>query len=294
MNEEGLNWDKAVAKLKQRIERIKADNPSQHLDTQQSLVLAIKQIAEEMRFLGFHKEIPDYHKLISSVVPSIMPTKPTVTTKIPNWLKEEPNRESKFMVMIFEDLLDKLKANPNAGVDELRKIINNSSDDQFLTKMCDQLGEALAYGELEKSYSKNKRGAKHRLKQRALEKKYLTEVRLDEPIPIKKLPEIKNNFDTVGMDEIYDYFNKELVKKQYLAEEVLIDYLKTAFDQIVIPKTLFKITNAPTKQKVMTVFYNYYKKIANKPHGKAMKYAGLLGDYFEGYNKENVYRNWSK
>ena len=80
--------------------------------------------------------------------------------------------------------------------------------------------------------------------------------------------EIKNNFDSVNIIDIYNYFNKGLVEKKYLSESDLIIYLKAAFERMVIPKALFKIKNAPTKSKVMKVFHEYYRNVAGKPHGK--------------------------
>ena len=44
----------------------------------------------------------------------------------------------------------------------------------------------------------------------------------------------------------------------------------------------------------MQVFYNYYKNIAGKPYKKQSQYAALLGDYFEGFNTQNVSTNFNK
>jgi|GEM_PF-2595869 len=105
---------------------------------------------------------------------------------------------------------------------------------------------------------------------------------------------IKNNFDNSKIEDVYNHFKNGLVEKNYLTEMDLLSYLTIAFEQKVIPKTLFRIKNAPTKQKIMQVFYEYYKNVAGKPHGKRKKYAALLGDYFEGFTTENVSSNFNK
>jgi hypothetical protein len=44
----------------------------------------------------------------------------------------------------------------------------------------------------------------------------------------------------------------------------------------------------------MKVFYEYYKNVAGKPHKKQSQYAAILGDYFEGFNTQNVSTNFNK
>jgi hypothetical protein len=110
----------------------------------------------------------------------------------------------------------------------------------------------------------------------------------------QETPTFKNNFDNITPDEIYEHFKAGLVEKGYLTEQELIQYLKVAFELKTIPETLFKIKDAQTKQKVMRVFYDYYKNVAAKPHGKQNNYAALLGNYFEGYKTENVRSNFNK
>lgn len=110
----------------------------------------------------------------------------------------------------------------------------------------------------------------------------------------QETPTFINNFNNISTVETYKHFKTGLVEKQYLTEQELNKYLKAAFELETIPETLFKIKDAPNKQKVMKVFYEYYKNIAGKPHGKQNKYAALLGDYFEGYNTLNVSTNFNK
>jgi hypothetical protein len=109
-----------------------------------------------------------------------------------------------------------------------------------------------------------------------------------------KKPDFQNNFDNVSPKDIYEYFKIKLVGKGYLSEQELNDYLKAAFELKTIPKTLFKLKNTPTKQNIYTVFYSFYKDIAQKKHSSAEDYAKLLGAYFEGYNTETIRTNWAK
>jgi hypothetical protein len=108
------------------------------------------------------------------------------------------------------------------------------------------------------------------------------------------LSEIQNNFDNVDISIVYNHFKSGLVDKKYFTEDELMKYLKAAFQIKDVPQTRFKFANAPTKDKIMEVFYRYYRDVAVKPHGKQSMYAALLGDYFEGYNTKTVSTNFSK
>lgn len=110
----------------------------------------------------------------------------------------------------------------------------------------------------------------------------------------QRTPIFTNNFDKITSAEIYLHFKAGLVEKQYLTEQELNEYLKAAFELKTIPETLFKIKDAPKKTVIEAVFYNYYKNVAGKIHGKQSQYAALLGDYFEGYKTETVSSNFSK
>lgn len=105
-------------------------------------------------------------------------------------------------------------------------------------------------------------------------------------------PIFKNNFDNITTVEIYKHFKAGLVEKGYLTEQELNEYLKAAFELKAKPETLFKLKHTPTKQKIYTVFYVYYKDISQKKHKTQKKYAALLGDYFEGYKTETIQTNW--
>lgn len=104
----------------------------------------------------------------------------------------------------------------------------------------------------------------------------------------------KNNFDDINEDEVYKYFHDNLVGKKWLKKNELEKYLKSAFENKTIPEKLFKIKNKPTNQRVYKVFYNYYKEVAQKPHGKSTQYVELLGNYFQGYKTSVIKTNWSK
>lgn len=112
--------------------------------------------------------------------------------------------------------------------------------------------------------------------------------------PKQKEFAFENNFDLVNSNEVYNYFSEKLVSKRMLNENELQEYLIQAFQELTPPKKLFKLKNINTKQKVNKVFYNYFKDVAQKPHGKRKAYAELLGEYFEGFKTENVMTNWSK
>ena len=103
-----------------------------------------------------------------------------------------------------------------------------------------------------------------------------------------------NNFDNIKPTEIYRHFKAGLVEKGYLTEQELNDYLKAAFELKTIPETLFRLKHTPTKQKIYTVFYVYYKDISQKKHERQKEYAALLGDYFEGYQTRIIQTNWAR
>ncbi|MEP3209548.1 MAG: hypothetical protein ABJN95_10185 [Maribacter sp.] len=106
--------------------------------------------------------------------------------------------------------------------------------------------------------------------------------------------EFTNNFDTTNREDVYEHFHNGLVKSKMLTPLELHNYLKAAFELNQTPETLFQIKNAPTKNDVMSVFYLYYKDVSGKPYGKQKAYAGLLGNYFMGYNTDTISTNFSK
>ena len=107
-------------------------------------------------------------------------------------------------------------------------------------------------------------------------------------------PTFINNFDNINPNEIHKHFRTGLVEKGYLTEQELNEYLKAAFELKTKPETLFKLKHTPTKQKIYTVFYIYYKDISQKKHERQKEYAALLGDFFEGYKTEIIQTNWAR
>lgn len=129
--------------------------------------------------------------------------------------------------------------------------------------------------------------------------KYSNKIKLllDEKIePVQETPQFSfvNNFDFVDSNEVYSYFYEKLVRKRMLNESELQEYLILAFQECTPPKKLFRLKNIRAKQNVNKIFYNYFKDVAQKPHGKRKNYAELLGKYFDGFKTENVMTNWSK
>ena len=113
--------------------------------------------------------------------------------------------------------------------------------------------------------------------------------------PIQENFIFHNNFDGVPQKIVFDYFRQKLVQDhKYLDLETLKSYLIYAFDKLEQPEEKFFFNNVITKQKIVQIFYKYYNDIARKPSGSQKKYASLLGDYFEGYNVENVSTNFTK
>ncbi|MBQ0732968.1 hypothetical protein [Aquimarina celericrescens] len=106
--------------------------------------------------------------------------------------------------------------------------------------------------------------------------------------------EFTNNFDSINEEKVYNHFKSNLVDTKMIDEADLRLYLKASFENKQIPETLFSFKNVRNKQSVIKVFYNYYKNVAIKPHGKQKEYAGLLGDYFQGYKTDTVSTNFSK
>ncbi len=112
--------------------------------------------------------------------------------------------------------------------------------------------------------------------------------------PPDKISSIKNNFDRVSILEVFNHFKKGLIDKGFISEKELIEYIKQAFDKKIAPEILFRFTDVHSKQKVIKVFYDYYKNVAGKPHRQQTKYVELLSNYFEGYITQNVKTNFNK
>jgi hypothetical protein len=109
----------------------------------------------------------------------------------------------------------------------------------------------------------------------------------------KYYKEFKNNFDKVEPSVVFKHFYNGLVKTKCLDTKSLNEYLKLVFEDA-DKRQKFKLKDTGKKQKVINVFYKYYKDVSLNIHGKQRRYAELLGEYFEGYNTNDVYTNFSK
>ena len=135
------------------------------------------------------------------------------------------------------------------------------------------------------------------LKEKLSEKQVNENLNQPQPTGTKteqETPTFSNNFDKITPTVIYNHFKVGLVEKGYLTGQELNEYLKAAFELKTTPEILFKIKDAPNKAAIEAVFYNYYKNVAGKIHGRQKLYAALLGDYFEGYKTTTVSSNFSK
>jgi hypothetical protein len=133
-----------------------------------------------------------------------------------------------------------------------------------------------------------------------LKDRYKTHLEQKQALPpqqketITEQPNFTNNFDNNTAAEIFEYFKVGLVNKGYLTEQELNEYLKAAFELKTTPEPLFRLKHTPSKQKIYTVFYVYYKDISQKKYDRQKEYAALLGDYFEGYKTETIRTNWAR
>ena len=111
-----------------------------------------------------------------------------------------------------------------------------------------------------------------------------------------ELQAISNELDFVSINNVYNHFKVGLVDKKYISDEVLIRFIKLAFNEKTKPKpkNKFVLNDVRSKQKIIKVFSEYYHNLAGKPYGQQQLYAALLGDYFVGYKTPNVSSNFSK
>ena len=119
---------------------------------------------------------------------------------------------------------------------------------------------------------------------------------LPEPQNLLENSEFKftNNFDNVAESKILEYFTEKLVETKYISENDLILFLKLAFDKMEVPQQKISFARFNTQREIIKIFYNYYKIIAGKPHGKQERYIKLLSDYFISFDYEKIKTNFSK
>jgi hypothetical protein len=106
--------------------------------------------------------------------------------------------------------------------------------------------------------------------------------------------EFKNNFDNVHKNDVYEYFEKELLDKKYLTKEKLEEYLVFAFQNKKAPEVKFTFDKIKTQRAIIRVFYNYYLTKAQKPYGEKTAYVELLTNYFNGFDTIKIESNFSK
>ena len=119
---------------------------------------------------------------------------------------------------------------------------------------------------------------------------------LPEPQNLLENSEFKftNNFDNVAESKILEYFTEKLVETKYISENDLILFLKLAFDKMEVPQQKISFARFNTQRGIIKIFYNNYKIIAGKPHGKQERYIKLLSDYFISFDYEKIKTNFSK
>ncbi|WP_299394245.1 hypothetical protein [uncultured Gelidibacter sp.] len=101
----------------------------------------------------------------------------------------------------------------------------------------------------------------------------------------------ENKFDQAEPKKVYDHFIK-LVEKGYLSKEDLESYLILAFQDETPPKEKIIFSNKHIGN-ITSIFYKYYADAENT-HGKQIKYAKLLGEYFKGFSTKKVMGNFAK
>jgi hypothetical protein len=107
-------------------------------------------------------------------------------------------------------------------------------------------------------------------------------------------PLFNNKFDNVKESTVIEYFTKNLVETKHISETDLFLFLDLAFDKMKVPKQKISFEHLKTQQKIINVFYNYYKITAGKPYGKQKKYINLLCDYFIGFEYDKIKTNFAK
>jgi hypothetical protein len=104
----------------------------------------------------------------------------------------------------------------------------------------------------------------------------------------------ENNFNPnlKSVQDVTTFFTKEL--KPFAKETMINEFLYSAFQLCQVPQQKFSFQELNyKKKKIMRVFNKFYNE-CGKIQSEAAKYAGILGDYFIGFETENVRTNWTK
>jgi hypothetical protein len=104
----------------------------------------------------------------------------------------------------------------------------------------------------------------------------------------------KNNFNNTNESLLINYFYDELFSNNLIHELHLVEYLKSAFQLQEPPAKLFKFKSGVKKKVVYTIFYRFYRDIAKRPPNQKIRYAELLGNYFSGYDTNDIMKNFSR
>lgn len=104
----------------------------------------------------------------------------------------------------------------------------------------------------------------------------------------------ENNFNPKikSAQYVITFFTKEL--RPYTDETTIKKFLYSAFQLCKAPEQKFSFHDVNNKKKkIRRVFNNFYND-CGKIQSEATKYAGILGDYFAGFETQNVRTNWTK
>ncbi len=221
--------------------------------------------------------------------------------------------------ILLERALDYLQTN-NVIISEENRIYDYSKDLNYLNFICLEVlknynAEPMAneYKEVFNFYKDIAKDLSNEPKKKALGHASISKIEFREYIKVdtKKIEEyraknkpkinyseieevnFKNKFDCLEEKTIYDYFHKSLVENNYIDKTELILFLKSAFEEKIIPKEKITFKNIPKQKQIISVFYKYYL-LAQKPYGKKNNYVRLLTDYFIGYNFKNIQTNFAK
>ncbi|KQC33385.1 hypothetical protein AAU57_08715 [Nonlabens sp. YIK11] len=95
-----------------------------------------------------------------------------------------------------------------------------------------------------------------------------------------------NNFDNVPPEEVFKFYEKELLNKGVISKLDLNKFLKSAFEDLDVPKEKIRLIRYRTKGDIGDVFYRFYKDIARGSQGEKQKYLNLLIQYFVDFTKD--------
>ena len=290
-------WYNTVLEINKELELRKQGKDFHPLDillSEQTKILI--QLFNECEFVGFPKADPEAETIVSKVLVSVQNS---LTEKM-DFVPDNPFFNLYLGLCYLEKVLQLIKneyeSNLNTSIEYLENIIYQSEDYKNLVEVSRSIGRNIINNKQHPDFGILK---KHIAEQLEYIERNNKTVKALPPQQTKteteqEIQTFTNNFDNIKPTEIYKHFKAGLVEKGYLTEQELNEYLKAAFELKTKPETLFKLKHTPTKQKIYTVFYIYYKDISQKKHERQKEYAALLGDFFEGYKTETIQTNWAR